>query len=323
MTNAHVPVLLRQAVALLNATAGGTFLDCTLGGAGHSTAILEAAPQNRLFALDADPAAIPRAAALAERFGDRFHFTSANFAELDTTPGAPFTGILADLGVSSFQLDDATRGFSFREDAPADMRMNPLTGISAAEFLETAGEDELVEAIRDFGEEPRWRNVVRAILAARGTGKLSRTASLAALIADAVYRPGPPARLHPATLSFQGLRIAVNAELSALRTMLPKAFDALAPAGIAVIISFHSLEDRIVKRFFNELAGRPVDRRDSRPQDERTASAELLTRHPVVPDAEEAAGNPRARSAKLRAIRKLSSTPVNNSTVNNSTVSHS
>jgi 16S rRNA (cytosine1402-N4)-methyltransferase len=290
---------------LLALRLGGSYLDCTFGGGGHARAILEAIADARLTALDADPAAVERARAVAERFPGRFFFKAANFAALDTAPGAPFDGVLADLGCSSFQFDDAQRGFSFRADAPADMRMNPHEGISAAEFLETASEAALIAAVRDCGDEPRWKAVVRAILAARGTGKLSRTLSLAELVAAAVWRPGPPAKTHPATRTFQGLRITVNDELGALRTALPKAFAALAPDGVLAVISFHSLEDRIVKRFFNGLAGRPVDADDSRPQDEREKLAELLTRHPATPDEAETAANPRSRSAKLRAVRKL------------------
>ncbi len=301
----HKSVLLHECVAMLAPREGGAYLDCTFGGGGHSRAILEAAPGVRLTAFDADPEAGPRADAFRATYGERFRFIDGNFESLERA-GAGYDGILMDLGVSSFQLDDAARGFSFRNDAPADMRLDPRRGLSAADFLESASERDLVKAVRDYGEEPAWRRVVRAILDARGTGRLSRTASLAALVESAIPRkPGPPPRLHPATLTFQGVRIFVNDELGVIERALPKAFSALAPGGVLAVISFHSLEDRIVKRYFNEICGRPVDADDSRPQDERVRLAELVTRKPVSPSPGECEANPRSRSAKLRGVRKI------------------
>lgn len=311
----HIPVLLEETLAVLAPPDGGSasecaeksalWLDCTFGGGGHSRALLERGGGNSvLYAIDRDPATLPRAEAFKQEFGSRFHFFALPFSRLDEVGGAPYDGILMDLGVSSFQLDDDSRGFSFRKEAHADMRMDTRTGTDAAEFLETAPRERLVEAVRDFGEEPHWRRIVDAIEKARGSGRLATTTSLAALIEKAAgKRPGE--KIHPATRTFQGLRIAVNDELGELRAALPKAFAALKPRGTLAVITFHSLEDRIVKRFFNELCGRPVSRADSRPQDERSRVADPAVRKALRPSEAEISANPRSRSAKLRAVRKL------------------
>ncbi|MGE9295329.1 MAG: 16S rRNA (cytosine(1402)-N(4))-methyltransferase RsmH [Puniceicoccales bacterium] len=301
----HLPVLLREVLDCFAPVGKGTYLDGTFGGGGHTSAILEASEEAQVVGLDCDPAAQERAERLRERYPDRFSFFDLNFRNLDKLTQTGFAGVLLDLGVSSFQLDQFERGFSFREDAPADMRLDPRKGQSAAEFLETADREDLVRAIRNFGEEMKWRRVVDAIERARGTGKLQSTASLAALIAEAVGPQRRGERIHPATKSFQGIRIAVNDELAVIDEALPKAFDALAPGGVLAVIAFHSLEDRPVKRFFNRLTGRPEHGRDNRPQDERTQLAERLTRKPIIADEAEIARNPRSRSAKLRAVRKL------------------
>jgi 16S rRNA (cytosine1402-N4)-methyltransferase len=306
MTPGHQSVLLAEVIGFLSPVPGGRYLDCTFGGGGHSRAILEAAPEVEVIALDADPDALLRADALAAAFPGKFRLHNVNFAELSSVGAGGFDGILFDFGLSSFQIDDPERGFSFRADGPADMRMDQRRGVPASQWLETATEEMLVGAIRDLGEEPHWRRVVRALLAARRTGALARTSSLADVISEAIpARDRHTSRIHPATRSFQGLRIALNGEIDALHAALGAAFEALRPSGVLCAISFHSLEDRPVKQFFRRMCGQPENADDSMPQDLRTRSAEALTGRPVVPTDEEVEANPRSRSAKLRAIRKL------------------
>ena len=277
-----------------------------LGEEGIRGAILEAAPGVEVIALDRDPDAASRAEMLSKEFPGKFVLRIQNFADLSTVDGPAFDGILFDFGLSSFQIDDPQRGFSFRSDGPADMRMDRRSGIPAAQWLETATEEMLVSAIRDLGEEPHWRRVVRALLGARRTGALARTSSLSEVISQAIpVRERHASRIHPATRSFQGLRIALNNEIGAIQLALYAAFEVLRPAGVLCAISFHSLEDRPVKQYFRRLCGQPENAEDSLPQDLRTRTAEALTGRPVIPSDGEIEANPRSRSAKLRAIRKL------------------
>ncbi len=296
----HKPVLLEEVVKILSPRDGKTYLDCTFGGGGHTRRILESA-DCKVVSLDRDPAAIERAKAVSADYPDRFEFRPLAFSDLDMLGSESFAGILFDFGVSSFQLDTPERGFSFMREGPLDMRMDTTKGFTAREYIESADESELVEILREYGEEPRARKIARAIIAAREADKISTTAELAKAIAEAA--PSHE-RIHPATRAFQALRIKVNDELGEIERALPKAFAALESGGVMAAISFHSLEDRIVKKFFKKAAGRPEDRFDTSFVQDRVKLAELLTRKPILPSDEETANNPRSRSAKLRAIRK-------------------
>ncbi|MDR1456675.1 MAG: 16S rRNA (cytosine(1402)-N(4))-methyltransferase RsmH [Puniceicoccales bacterium] len=297
----HIPILVAEVIAAFKFTSALTFLDATIGGGGHARAILEAFPGANLWGIDRDPSALERVAKFLPR--NRLHLLHNNFSQLDHLPQKNFDGILFDFGLSSDQLDMPERGFSFRFDGPLDMRMNPTTEFSAAQFLQTAPREMLIKAVRDFGEEPNWRRVVNAIWSARGTNKLDRTLSFAELVHGALPKC-QRGKTNPATRTFQGIRIAVNTELEAIQVALPKAFAALAPGGVIAAISFHSLEDRLVKRFFREWAGLPTTRLDGRGKDERQSMGKLRTIKPITPSADEILANPRCRSAKLRIFQK-------------------
>jgi 16S rRNA (cytosine1402-N4)-methyltransferase len=303
-SSGHAPVLLGPVVKFLAEGRSGSYLDATFGGGGHTRALLESDARNTVVALDCDPEAIERGRELQAAFPGRLDLRQMNFEDLGSLEESDFVGILFDFGVSSYHFDQAHRGFSFREDGPLDMRLNPEAGIPASEFLKTADHDQLVEAVRNFGEERRWYRVVTAIEDARGTDKLERTLSFAELVETAVGGRRPTDRIHPATRTFQGVRIAVNRELAVIEAALPEAFKKLSEGGRMVAISFHSLEDRIIKRFFRRMAGRPEHGHDSTPGQFRIRQAKILTTKPVIADAEETARNPRSRSAKLRVLEK-------------------
>ena len=303
----HVPVLLKEVVDYVVQQNPKTILDCCFGGGGHTRAFLENT-QAVVYAVDRDPAAENRAQALQAEYGDRFKFFPCNYSEIDSIEAVSFDVIFFDLGISSFHVDEADRGFSFNKDAPLDMRMDTRVGLSAAEFLEKAPYDDIALAVREYGEEKNWKIIAKALDDARGTGILSRTVSLARLIEEVTparvrrLKPG----VHPATKSFQGIRMAVNEELHHLKTALPKAFEMLNAAGSLLVISFHSLEDRIVKRQFRAWSGYPVDANDSTPKQDRIILADLITRKPIRPSEAEVHENARSRSALMRILRKLS-----------------
>lgn len=299
----HYPVMLKEAVAILSPKDGMDYLDCTFGGGGHSRAILESA-NCRVTAVDRDPAAAERAAELKKIFPERFNFIRANFSEickLQTDKG--YAGILFDFGVSSFQLDEASRGFSFMREGPLDMRMDSSEGQTALDLINSLSEIELAKIFREYAEIPNFSKLARAVKAAADAGKISTTRDLAETV-EKISPSIPRGKIHPATLVFQALRIAVNDELGEIERALPEAFELLCKGGVLVAISFHSLEDRIVKKFFKKMAGRPEDRHDHSSVQDRIKLATILTRKPVLPSESETAENPRSRSAKLRAIKK-------------------
>lgn len=301
---AHVPVLLNETLEGLYVGDDGTYLDATFGRGGHARAVLaKLGPRGRLLLMDRDPAAV--AAARREFASDaRVAIRHGNFADLadwDATL-AGLDGVLLDLGVSSPQLDDAQRGFSFRADAPLDMRMDPTGGMSAADFLARANEKEIADVLWNYGEERMSRRIARAIVARRADAPIARTGELAELVAGIVGRP--PSGKHPATRSFQALRIAVNGEMDALQRGLRAAVARLRVGGRLCVISFHSLEDRAVKQFLRDQSQAPATRRGLPPPAPESLSLRLIG-HAQMPGEAELARNPRARSAVLRVAEKL------------------
>lgn len=304
----HLPVLLDEVVAGLRPHAGGMYVDGTLGGGGHTAALLAAG--GRVLGIDADAEARARTAQrLVEAIADgRLVIAAGNFrdlADLAAVHGlTAVDGVLLDLGLSSDQLADRERGFAFGVDAPLDMRFDPTRGESAADLLATRREEEIADILWRYGEERRSRVIARRIVAARATGRITRTTQLAELVARVI--PGRPGGIHPATRTFQALRIAVNGELDALQAVLPQALELLAPGGRLAVISFHSLEDRIAKHWMRDEArgcicppAVPVCTCGHQPR------LRVLTPHPIEATVDESATNPRARSAKLRIAEKI------------------
>ena len=298
----HVPVLREEVLATLAPRQGGIYLDATFGAGGYTEAILSF-EGTKVLALDRDPTAVAAGRDLVHEFKDRLTLEQARFSDLESVMKsrgiAAFDGIVLDIGVSSMQLDEASRGFTFRHDGPLDMRMD-CAGQSAADLVNNADEAELADILYHFGEERMARRIAKAIVAARAQGAIVTTGRLAEIIARTV--PGRPSGIHPATRSFQALRIAVNDELGELVQGLFAAERVLKPGGRLVVVTFHSLEDRIVKQFFaarsgrGEAASRPLPGEPARP----LPTFSMAGRQPIEASAAEIERNPRARSAKLR-----------------------
>lgn len=306
MTAIHASVLLREVVSALS---GKTrLLDLTLGLGGHSEALLEAAsPETRLLGIDRDPMAIELARGRLERFSTQIELVEGSFSEAETylelADMLPVDGVIADLGVSSLQLDRAERGFSFMREGPLDMRMGPSVGPSAAQWLEGFDASRLARVLRDFGEVRKSYDIAQAIIEARDAGKLETTTELAEVIARAQGgRKATP--IHPATRAFQAIRIAVNRELEEIEALLSVLPRLVAPGGVVAIISFHSLEDRLVKRAFSDP--KPAYQPRLLPVEPvlQKGPWEPVHKGVITPSAEELATNPRSRSAKLRVVAR-------------------
>ncbi len=307
----HLPVLVAETLERLAPGRAGLFVDATVGLGGHAEALLESSPDVRLVGIDRDADALARAARRLERFGSRVRLVHGNFHRLEQELAGlgvrgigGVAGVLADLGVSSLQLETAERGFSFRRDGPLDMRMG-MSDVTAADWVNQTSEGELGKIIREYGEERQARRIARAIVRARAEGPIETTGELKRLIDEV---KGPRAareeRIDPATRVFQALRIAVNQELAGLDDFIRQAVDLLEVDGRLVVISYHSLEDRIVKNTLRDLARGEIDLVTGRSRSE-SQLIEVMTRKPVRPSEEEVAFNPRARSARLRAARRL------------------
>jgi 16S rRNA (cytosine1402-N4)-methyltransferase len=293
-TYVHEPVMTAETVALLAPSRGGLFVDCTVGLGGHARALLEAGA-SRVLGLDRDPEALKIARARLEEFGDRVELVHADYRQLgrvlDDRGVAGVAGTLADLGVSSMQLDAEGRGFSFRRDEPLDMRMDQSQGPTAAELLDQTGEEELANLIFEYGEERYSRRIARSIVEARRRASITSTGQLAQIVRRAVPRRGYQ-RIDPATRTFQAIRIWVNRELDHLEVFISETCTRLLAGARFAVITFHSLEDRIVKHAFRALA-------------QGRMALQILTKRPIVPGDTELDRNPRSRSAKLRAVERL------------------
>ncbi len=297
----HIPVLLRPLLAAV-APVEGDWLDGTFGAGGYARGLLEAGAA-RVTGVDRDPLALEMAAGWAGDYGDRLRLVAGTFSELDIHAGGLLDGVVLDLGVSSMQLDRAERGFSFQKDGPLDMRMSQ-DGESAADLVNGADEGVLADILYHYGEERASRRIAKAIVEARAVEPITRTLRLAEIVAKCLPRP-KPGQSHPATRSFQAIRIAVNTEFQELADGLQAAERALKPGGRLAVVTFHSLEDRIVKRFFQIASGTESNANRYAPaKADTTARFEMITRKAVAPDDNELAENPRARSAKLRVARR-------------------
>lgn len=293
----HIPVLSDAVIRSL--TFPGLFVDGTFGAGGYTRAILQAHPDNRVIAFDRDPQTAPHAAALAREFPKRLVFVRQPFSSMPAAVREPVRGVVLDLGVSSMQIDTPERGFSFRFDGPLDMRMSQ-SGTAAQDLVNTLPEKELADMLFAYGEERAARRIAQAIVSARQQEKLTTTGQLAAVIHRVMPRPKDGS--DSAQRSFQALRIAVNDELNELRAGLQGAADLLDAGGRLAVVSFHSLEDRIVKEFFRGKAAARVHLNKYAPAAEQGEAYLLLTPKPILPSAEECALNPRAKSAKLRVL---------------------
>jgi len=306
----HQPVLMREVVKLLSPEPGAVIVDGTIGMGGHCEALLSAYPTIKIIGIDRDEDALSISRERLAPYGDRVHLVHGNYRDcvdiLRTLGVGQIDGFLLDLGLSSLQLDRSERGFSFRASGPLDMRMDRTSRASAADLVNDASVEELSGIISRYGEERFAHRIARAIVAARAKGRIETTDELARIVYDAIPRKFHPPRIHPATRTFQALRIAVNDELSNLENGLEASFSVLSAGGVMAVISFHSLEDRIVKGFFRYKALSCIC-----PPDipvcmcDKKVEMHVLTKKPIVPSDEEIDANPRARSAKLRAARKL------------------
>lgn len=300
----HAPVLLDEVIAALSPARGGTFLDGTFGAGGYTTGILDAGA-DRVIAIDRDPEAVARGLQWSGRYGERLDIVEGRFGDLEDLVESRLSGAVFDIGVSSMQIDQAARGFSFQKDGPLDMRMGDR-GISAADIVNRASEAVLADIFYLYGEERASRRIARAIVAARAEEKITTTLALAALVERQLPRP-KPGQPHAATRVFQALRIAVNDELGELARGLAAAESLLEVGGVLVVVTFHSLEDRIAKRFFQTRGGRaPQGSRHGPITEGPEPGFEIITRKAVTAGDEELARNPRARSARLRAGRRTS-----------------
>lgn len=302
----HIPVLLGPILRAIEPVQG-LWLDGTLGAGGYTRALLDSGA--RVIGVDRDPLALEMAATWADAYGDRLRLVQGTFSDLDTHAGEPLDGVVLDLGVSSMQIDQAERGFSFMKDGPLDMRMSQ-DGASAADLVNTADETELANVIYAYGEEHASRRIAHAIVAARALEPITTTLRLAEIVARCLPRP-KPGQSHPATRTFQAIRIAVNTEFAELVEGLAAAERALKPGGLLAVVTFHSLEDRIVKRFLQLASGHEANANRYAPaKADTTARFDLVTRRAVTADEAELAQNPRSRSAKLRVARRTAAPPM-------------